>query len=710
MDEGVARPAEIFGIHVFDKAAMKERLPENVYRQLMTAVTGDGKLDSSIADFVAAAMKEWALSKGATHYAHWFQPRTEVTAERHIAFLNLDGEGNPIQSFNGSELVRSEPDASSFPSGGMRNTFEARGYCTWDPSSPAFIILSHKGGTLCIPSVFISFDGTPLDMKTPLLKSINVIQEKTMRLLKLFGNRTVRSVDVTIGAEQEYFLVDEEKARKRPDIELCSRTLIGAPSPKAQTVEAHYFGAIHPRVLAYMEDVERDMYRLGQIMNTRHNEVAPGQFEFAPVLAEANRGCDQNQMLMEVMRKMARRHHFQLLLHEKPFASVNGSGKHLNVSLRDSEGRNLLKATSNPRRNIQFLSFIASFLMGVARHGGLLRACVASAGNSHRLGGNEAPPAVMSVFVGSLLDHAISNIAKGLTEDISARELIDTGLNRLPNISRDMGDRNRTSPIAFTGNKWEFRAVGAPQALGGPLAILLAIWAEGIDRFSSALESRVVAGADVADAALAVIKDAWEESEAVRFEGNGYEPAWIEEAKRRGLPVCKNTVEALDQYLIREHRELLTGLGIMTEREIEAYHEVRLEQYSETVETELGVLRMMMYDGVLPAITKQIAREAKTFAALPECARVSAASWERNITRLTKYKCGILENVEQLENILSSLRGKSTRDKANLLADEGSSVMAEIRRLSDEVEPLVAAELWPYPSYTDLFKIEDFQQ
>ena len=374
MDQGVARPAEIFGIHVFDRAKMKERLPENVFKQLMTAVNGEGKLDGRIADYVAAAMKEWALSVGATHYAHWFQPRTEVTAERHMAFLNLDSEGNPIQTFGGSELIRSEPDASSFPSGGMRDTFEARGYCTWDPSSPAFVVLSHKGGTLCIPSVFMAYDGTPLDMKTPLLKSIDAIQERALRLLKLFGNRTVRSVDVTIGAEQEYFLVDEEKARLRPDIELCRRTLIGAPSPKAQTVEAHYFGAIHPRVLAFMEDVERDMYRLGQVMSTRHNEVAPGQFEFAPVLAEANLGCDQNQMLMEVMRKMARRHHFQLLLHEKPFASVNGSGKHLNVSLRDSEGRNLLKPTNNSSRNVQFLSFIASFLMGVARHGGLLRA------------------------------------------------------------------------------------------------------------------------------------------------------------------------------------------------------------------------------------------------------------------------------------------------------------------------------------------------
>ncbi|RKJ77493.1 MULTISPECIES: glutamine synthetase III [unclassified Pyramidobacter] len=709
MDEGVTRPAEIFGMHVFDKAAMKERLPEDVYRRLMTAVEGDGKLDGSIADYVAAAMKEWALSKGATHYTHWFQPRTEVTAERHMAFLNLDGEGHPIHTFSGKELIQSEPDASSFPSGGMRNTFEARGYCTWDPSSPAFIVLSHKGGTLCIPSVFISYDGTPLDMKTPLLKSIGAIQERAMRLLKLFGNRTVRSVDVTIGAEQEYFLVDEEKARRRPDIELCRRTLIGAPSPKAQAVEAHYLGAIHPRVLAFMEDVERDMYRLGQVLITRHNEVAPGQFEFAPVLSEANQGCDQNQMLMEVMRKMARRHHFQLLLHEKPFASVNGSGKHLNVSLRDSEGRNLLKPTSNPRRNVQFLSFIASFLLGVSRHGGLLRASIASAGNSHRLGGHEAPPAIMSVYVGSQIDRALNGLAQGLNEDMTAKGSIDLGLDRLPTLNRDVSDRNRTSPIAFTGNKWEFRGVGAPQALGGPLTVMLAAWSEGIERFCTALESRLIGGADVADAALAVIKDAWEESANVRFEGNGYDAAWIEEAKRRGLPVCRNTVEALDQYLIREHRDLLANLGIMTDREIVAYHEVRLEQYNETMLTEIGVLRAMMFEGVLPAISKQLACEAGALSALPVELRAHIAPWEKNLKRLAEIKCGILEKLEMLDAVAGSVKDGDAHAAAKTLAGDGASLMESIRADSDEAERLIAKELWPYPTYTDMFRIEDFK-
>ena len=708
MDVGVARPAEIFGTLVFDKKAMKDRLPSDIYKKLMMAIDGNEKLDSSIADYVASAMKDWALANGATHYAHWFQPRTEVTAERHLAFLSLDSEGNPINTFSGKELIISEPDASSFPSGGARSTFEARGYCAWDPSSPAFIVPSHKGGTLCIPSVFISFDGMPLDMKTPLLRSIDAIRARAMTLLKLFGNRTVRSVDVTIGAEQEYFLVDEAKAKKRPDIDLCRRTVIGAPSPKAQTTEAHYFGAIPPRVLAYMEDVERDMYRLGQVLMTRHNEVAPGQFEFAPVLAEANQGCDQNQMLMEVMRKMARRHHFQLLLHEKPFDNINGSGKHLNVSLRDSEGRNLLKPTNNARRNIQFLSFICSFLYGVSRHGGLLRGSVADSGNGYRLGGHEAPPAIMSVYVGSLIDRTVNNISSGLSQDMSAKNIIDLGMARLPNLNADPSDRNRTSPIAFTGNKWEFRAVGAPQSLAGPLSVLLAIWCEGIDWFVAELKKRMAAGADISQAALAVIKDAWVESANVRFEGNGYDPAWVEEAKRRGLPICKTTVEALDQYLLPEHRALLVKMGIMTEREIDSLYNDRIEQFNEAIETEAGVLRNMLYEGVLPAISKQLVREEEAIKGLPAELGVGLDPWKKNIGKLASIKCSILEKTEELDCLMSDIKGKAPHDVAVILTDKVMTVMEEIRALSDTAEQLIASDLWPYPTYTELLRIEDF--
>ena len=710
MDAGVARPADIFGMYVFDKKAMKDRLPADIYKKLMLAIDGNEKLDMSIADYVASAMKDWALANGATHYAHWFQPRTEVTAERHLAFMTLDGEGHPINEFRGKELVISEPDASSFPSGGERSTFEARGYCAWDPSSPAFIVPSHKGGTLCVPSVFISYDGMPLDMKTPLLRSIDAIRGRAMTLLKLFGNRTVRSVDVTIGAEQEYFLVDASKAKKRPDIDLCRRTLIGAASPKPQTIEAHYFGSIPYRVIAFMEDVERDMYRLGQVLMTRHNEVAPAQFEFAPVLAEANLGCDQNQMLMEVMRKMARRHHFQLLLHEKPFGSINGSGKHLNFSLMDSEGRNLLKPTNNARRNIQFLSFICSFLVGVSKHGGVLRAAVASPGNAYRLGGHEAPPAIMSAYVGSLIDSTVSNIANGVAQDMSGKNLLDLGLSRLPTLNADASDRNRTSPIAFTGNKWEFRAVGAPQSLGAPLAAVLAVWCEGLDWFTAELKKRIADGADVSDAALAVIKDAWEISSNIRFEGNGYTDEWVEEAKRRGLPICKTTVEALDQYITPESKELFAKMGIMSERELVSFYTDRVEQFVETIETEAGVLRNMLYEGVLPAISKQLAREEKALAGMPADLGVATEPWKKSIAKLVSLKCGILEKIEKLDEYMAEIPGKESHDAAVILNDKVMVVMDEIRELADTAEKLVAKEVWPYPTYTELLRIDDYAE
>ncbi len=707
MDAGISQPREIFGIHVFDREAMKERLPEEVYKRLVTAIEGGQKLDSTIADFVAAAMKEWALSKGATHYTHWFQPRTDATAEKHMAFLSLDDDGAPLQTFRGKELIRSEPDASSFPSGGMRSTFEARGYCAWDPSSPAFIVPSHKGGTLCIPSVFLSYDGTPLDIKTPLLKSIDAVNKQAMRLLKAFGNRVVRSVEVTVGAEQEFFLVEEEKARLRPDLTACGRTLIGAPSPKTQPIEAHYFGTIHPRVLAFMEDVERDMYRLGQVIMTRHNEAAPGQFEFAPVLAEGNRGCDQNHLLMEVMKKMARRHRLHLLLHSKPFDGINGSGKHLNFSLRDSEGRNLLKPSSNPRRNVQFLSFLCSFMLGVQRWGGLLVAGIMSAGNMHRLGGHEAPPSVMSVYLGGVVSQVLEHIEKGLPEEIPANVLLDLGMNRLPSVEAHNSDRNRTSPIAFTGNKWEFRGVGAPQAIGAPLTLCLALWAGGLDQFCSMLEARMLEGVDVADAAIDVIRRVCSECAPVHFEGNGYDPSWPEEARRRGLPVCSSPLEGLDQYLLSEHRQLLISQGIMTDREICAYHEIRVEQYVQALTVEMTVLRSMMWEGVLPALSKQIIREHQAFQCIPPELQDQHHHWKDSILHLAELKSSILGALKTLEELLQRCNSLDTTQAAQALTDEGMLLMASIRRMSDTAEGLIAKDLWPYPTYRELLHIEE---
>ncbi len=703
----VSRPRDIFAMNVFDRKTMKEMLPEEIFKRLQASIEGGQKLDISIADFVATAMKEWAVSKGATHYTHWFLPRTETTAEKHIAFLSTDETGSPLDSFSGAELVKSEPDASSFPSGGIRSTFEARGYSTWDPSSSAFIVRSPKGATLCIPSVFISYDGTPLDMKTPLIKSIDVAKDRAMRLLKLFGNRTVKSVEVTVGAEQEYFLVDEDKANRRPDLQFCGRTLLGAPSPLEQTVEAHYFGAIHPRILAYMEDVERDMYRMGQVLKARHNEVAPCQFEFAPDVSEGNLGCDQNHILMEIMKKMALRHKFRLLLHEKPFAGVNGSGKHLNFSLRDSEGRNLLKPSSNQRRNIQFLTFLGAFLLGMSRHGGLLRASVASPGNMHRLGGHEAPPAIMSVYLGEVLTHILDNIGKGLPDKVPSRSLIDLGLNRLPSVLAENSDRNRTSPIAFTGNKFEFRAVGSPQAISGPLTTVLAVWSSGMEEMADMIERRIMDGRmDVTDAALEAIGHAAKESASVRFEGNAYTTEWMAEAKARGLVIAENTVEALDQYLIPENKALMSKLGIMGERELEAYHEIRTEQYVKAMDVEMGTLISMIREGVLPAITKQITLEGNGLKALPQGWEQDLGPWEKGLRDMITLKNGLITASQRLEDLRNRAQAMDLGERARIVTEDGLPLMAAIRGMSDGAELLIAGDLWPYPRYRELFLVD----
>lgn len=703
----VSRPRDIFAMNVFDRKTMKEMLPEEIFKRLLASIEGGQKLDISIADFVATAMKEWAVSKGATHYTHWFLPRTETTAEKHIAFLTTDETGSPLDSFSGAELVKSEPDASSFPSGGIRSTFEARGYSTWDPSSSAFIVRSPKGATLCIPSVFISYDGTPLDMKTPLIKSIDVAKDRAMRLLKLFGNRTVKSVEVTVGAEQEYFLVDEDKAKKRPDLQFCGRTLLGAPSPLEQTVEAHYFGAIHPRILAYMEDVERDMYRMGQVLKARHNEVAPCQFEFAPDVSEGNLGCDQNHILMEIMRKMALRHKFRLLLHEKPFAGVNGSGKHLNFSLRDSEGRNLLKPSSNHRRNIQFLTFLGAFLLGMSKYGGLLRASIASPGNMHRLGGHEAPPAIMSVYLGEVLTHILENIGKGLPEKVPSRSLIDLGMNRLPSVLAENSDRNRTSPIAFTGNKFEFRAVGSPQAISGPLTVVLAVWSSGMEEMADMIERRTVDGRmDVTDAALEAIGHAAKESRAVRFEGNAYTTEWMAEAKARGLVIAESTVEALDQYLVPENKALMSKLGIMGQRELEAYHEIRTEQYVKAMDVEMGTLISMVREGVLPAITKQITLEGNGLKALPQGWEQDLGPWEKGLKDMITLKNGLITASQRLEDLRHRAQAMALTDRARVVTEDGLPMMAAIRGMSDGAELLIAGDLWPYPRYRELFLVD----
>ncbi|MDD3390716.1 MAG: glutamine synthetase III [Synergistaceae bacterium] len=695
---------DIFGMYVFDRRAMKERLPQHIFEALMASIEGGQKLDSAMADMVAAAMKEWALSKGATHWTHWFHPRTELTAEKHMSFMSKDENGMPIESFKGKELIQSEPDASSLPSGGIRSTFEARGYSAWDPSSPAFIMMSKKGGTLCIPSVFISYDGTPLDLKTPLLKAVDAVETRSMRLLKLFGNRGIKWAHVTVGAEQEFFLVDNPVAKDRMDLKYCGRTLLGCCPPKGQQMEDHYFGSIPSRVLSFMEDVERDLYRLGVVITTRHNEVAPCQFEFAPQFADANLACDQNQQIMDIMRKMAKRHDFQLLLHEKPFAGLNGSGKHVNFSIMDSEGRNLLMPSSNHRKNIQFLMFLSAFLLGASKFHSLFRASIASPGNIHRLGGNEAPPAIMSAYLGTTLTNILEAVEKGLPDDMPAQALIDLGMNKLPSVMADNSDRNRTAPIAFTGNKFEFRAPGASQSIAGPLTMVLAAWAWGLEKMGDMIESKI-GELDVIDAAIESIRFAASESRNFRFEGNAYSMEWQEEAKRRGLTVTNTTPEALALFLLPENRELLSRLNIMTEREIIAYYEIRIEQYIKTVEIELGILRNMVWEGVLPAISKQILMESAALASLPEESRKEAVSWNAYIARLGTLKNKLLSASDKLEGLRERLHTMEMEEQSAAITNEGLPLCEYIRNLCDTAESILAGDNLPYPTYTKILSI-----
>lgn len=700
-----ARTIKNFAINVFDDRAMLERLPKQVYKKLKSAIEEGLRLDEDVAEVVATAMKEWAISRGATYYTHWFHPRTELTAEKHSSFLSIDAQkGIPLETFAGEDLIQGEPDASSFPSGGMRSTFEARGYTAWDPSSPAFVIPSEKGGTLCIPSVFISNDGTPLDMKTPLLKALTAVENRALKLLKIFGNRSVKWVKVTMGAEQEFFLIDAKTSLKRPDILFCGRTLMGVLPPKGQQMEDHYFGSIHPRVLAFMEDVAEMMGSLGMVLKTRHNEVAPCQFEFAPQFSEANLAVDQNQILMEQMRRIARQHGLRLLLHEKPFPSINGSGKHMNFSLIDSEGRNLLKPPTNQKKSLQFLTLLSSLLLGVAKYGGLLRASVATPGNMHRLGGNEAPPAIISVYLGDVLTQIMAQIEKGLPEEMPSKGLLDIGLNRLPTIRKENTDRNRTAPLAFTGDKFEFRAPGASQSPAGPLTMILAVWAWGMDQMLEKIESRI-GSTDIADAALDAIKWVVIESKNVRFEGNCYSPEWIMEAKRRELPIAETTYDALRLYLQPEHMELLSSLGIMTEREIASFYETKIEQYNKTLEIEMTVMESMVWEGVLPAISKQVCLEGTALKAI-DFVEKQFPDWQEQLESICEIKNALLKSVKRLSDIRTKAQGMSTDARSEFLTSDALPFVEGIRGMCDAAEKTIASEYWPYPRYRELLNLD----
>ena len=695
---------EIFSSMVFDKRVMKERLNPDIYAQVVAAMEGTEKLEPAAADIVASAMKDWAISKGATHWAHWFQPLTELTAEKHQAFTMSDSEGNPIDVFRGHHLAQGEPDASSFPSAGSRSTFEARGYSAWDISSPAFIVKSPKGGTLCIPSVFLSYDGSSLDLKTPLLRAVDALESRALKLLKTLGQRGIKNVKMTVGAEQEYFLLDRPRAQLRPDIRFCGRTLIGAQPAKDQKLDHHYFGAIPPRVLRYMEDVERDLSRLGVSVIARHNEVARCQFEFAHLYSEANTACDQNQILMETMRKLARQHELRLLFHEKPFDGMNGSGKHTNMSLVDSEGRNLLKPSNGHRRNVVFLTFLSAVVLGVSKFHSLLQASIANSGNLFRLGGHEAPPSIMSIYLGSALTdllHRLDNADVSLPD----KGVMDLGLAKLPSIIPFDSDRNRTSPVAFTGDKFEFRAPGSSQSIALPVTMFASIWAWGVEQLTKMIETRCTSGTDPIDAALEAAKEAMKKGANILFEGDAYTPEWHEEAKKRGLIEAETIPEKIDLLLKPENKKMLEELGVYKSHELENLHAIRMESFATGLEVEAAVLYDMLWEGVLPALSKQLILEKNSLSVFDGIDFGDQTPWKDYVGGLGRAKSALIKDANELHELKAKLTSMNSRERSDFLVGTIIPLMERIRAKCDAAELNISAEIWPYPIYRNLLSL-----
>jgi glutamine synthetase len=664
----------------------------------------------SIANTVAHAMKEWAISKGITHFTHWFQPQTGLTAEKHDAFLELV-EGEVIERFQGDKLVQGEPDASSFPSGGSRTTFEARGYTMWDPSSPAFIVEGAKGGILCIPSVFISYTGEALDKKTPLLRSMKALSDSALKVLRLFGNTSASRVVATIGTEQEYFLIDKAFYLLRPDLQITGRTLQGAHPPKGQQLDDHYFGSIKERVLTFMQDAETELYKLGVPAKTRHNEVAPHQFEIAPIFAEANVGSDRNQMIMEVLKKVANRNGLALLLHEKPFAGINGSGKHNNWSMSDSDGNNLLDPGDTPEKNLQFLIFLVSVLRSVYHYGGLLRMSIASAGNDHRLGANEAPPAIISLFLGERLRTVLDDIEEGRKTKKAEDYLIDLGLSNLPSILRDNTDRNRTSPFAFTGEKFEFRALGSAASVSLANTVLSAAVAESLDILIDDINKEMSSGMELDAAVLKVLQRFIIETKPIRFEGNNYSTEWEEEAKRRGLPNVKKTGYALDSLVDKENVNLLLSKGCFkTKEEIENRYNTKLEQYITTLEIEVQTFTDLINTYIIPAAISYQEQLLGVVKSMKDLSDIFPADTLKEEIKILQF---VSEKITQLKKGCAELEAKleegekmnSLSKAAKFFSDHIADLLEDLRIPADELEKIVPDALWPLPKYSEMLFI-----
>ena len=703
-----ARVSEYFGINTLGARQMRDKLPRDVYNKLLAAIRLGKKLDSEIAPKVAAVIRDWAIGRGATHFTHWFQPQTGLTAEKHDAFLSFD-DGQPMESFSASQLIQSEPDASSFPSGGLRATWEARGYTAWNPASPVFIAEWAGVKTLCIPSVFIGYNGEALDELTPLLRSSDALSERSIALLELLGDKGVQRVYTTLGPEQEYFLIDRGHFALRPDLVMAGRTLIGAPPPRGQQLEDHYFGGIPERIQACIAEVEHELYKLGVPIVTRHNEVAPSQFEMAPRFEETDVAVDHNQLVMATLRRVALRHNLQALLHEKPFAGINGSGKHCNWSMSvaadnpELDGYNLLKPGQTPHQNLRFLVFLAAILKAVHKHAGLLRAGIGTSGNEHRLGANEAPPAIISVFMGESLTHVIETIAEGKVTNSGDQEMIKLGVARLPEIQRDNTDRNRTSPFAFTGNKFEFRAVGSSQSIAFPIVLLNAAVAETIGEITTELKAELKKTTKVDDAVLKIVRRIFKETAAIRFEGNNYSEDWVKEAAKRGLPNLRRTPEALKQLVGKQSRQLLTKLGIFTDEEIDSRYHVRLERYVKDMLIELHTLRETVDTMVLPAALQYVGSLASA-AAQAKAAGISVVPQIEPANRVGK----LIEELQAARATLGKAIDKAEGmhddldEQAEFLTHEGADSMAAVRALCDSLEVSIDDELWPLPKYREM--------
>jgi len=695
-------PGEVFGSNVFTKAEMQLRLPKSVYKSVVATIEKGAKLDPAVADAVAAAMKDWALSRGATHYAHVFYPMTGFTAEKHDSFLEPVSDGETLAEFAGKTLIQGEPDASSFPSGGLRSTFEARGYTGWDVTSPAYILENPNGNTLCIPTVFVSMTGEALDYKTPLLRSQQAMGAHAERILKLFGHKNFEKVVSFCGPEQEYFLVDRHFFLLRPDLINAGRTLFGAKPPKGQEFDDHYFGAVPDRVLAFMMDTERELFKLGIPAKTRHNEVAPAQFEVAPMFEKANIASDHQQLLMTVFKNIAKKHGMECLFHEKPFAGVNGSGKHVNFSMGNAEFGSLLVPGDTPHENAQFLVFCAAIIRAVHKFGGLLRVSVASATNDHRLGANEAPPAIISIFLGAQLADVFEQIAKGAATSSKGKGVMHIGVDTLPTLPTDPGDRNRTSPFAFTGNRFEFRAPGSGQTVAVPMIILNTIMADSFDYMATVLEKAVGEGEDFDVAVQKLLTEIITEHGAVVFNGDGYSDNWQTEAAARGLPNLKTTLDAVPELIKPEAVEVFEKYGVFSERELHSRYEVRLEQYALTIGVEAKLALELGTTVILPAAVRYQTELAQNVATL------KAAGVDADTTMLEAVSAPIAELTAALGTLkaaLSEHAGESALDEATHAQNALLPAMDAVRAGADKLETVVADDLWPLPTYQEMLYI-----